>query len=139
SSTGGPSALSTVLAGLPADFPRPVVIVQHMPPGFTASLARRLDRLSPLNVDEAVEQRRPQPGAAWVAPGGAHLVCDELVRRCDWHDAQQLGMRQAVDLPLESAGDVWGGDDSAEILIGMGVDGARGARKLKKAGGTVLA
>src|SRR5690606_14389963 len=72
SSTGGPSALSTVLAGLPADFPRPVVIVQHMPPGFTASLARRLDRLSPLKVDEAVEQRRPQPGEAWIARSEEH-------------------------------------------------------------------
>lgn len=139
SSTGGPSALSTVLAGLPADFPRPVVIVQHMPPGFTASLARRLDRLSPLKVDEAVEQRRPQPGEAWIAPGGVHLVFDELGRMCYSHAAPHLGMRPAVDLTLESAVDVWGGDVIAVILTGMGVDGARGARKLKKAGGTVLA
>nr|MBO2472404.1 chemotaxis response regulator protein-glutamate methylesterase [Bacillota bacterium] len=139
SSTGGPAALSTVLEQLPGDFPRPVIIVQHMPPGFTASLAKRLDRLSPLTVREAVEFRQPKPGEAWIAPGGMHLVFDRYGRMRLTHDPPHLGMRPAVDVTLESAVDVWGGDVVAVILTGMGMDGARGARKLKRAGGKVLA
>lgn len=139
SSTGGPAALSAVLERIPADFPRPVVIVQHMPPGFTASLAKRLDKLSPLVVQEAVDFRQPKPGEAWIAPGGVHLVFDRHGRMRLSHDAPHLGMRPAVDVTLESAVDVWGGDVVAVILTGMGMDGARGARKLKRAGGRVLA
>lgn len=138
-STGGPAALSTVMSALSADFPRPIVIVQHMPAGFTASLAKRLDKLSPLTVREAIEHEEPQPGEAWVAPGGVHLVFDRRGRMRYRHDEPHLGMRPAVDLTLESAVDVWGADVVAVILTGMGMDGARGARKLKRAGGVVLA
>jgi len=139
SSTGGPSALSTLLGGLPADFPRPVIVVQHMPEGFTASLARRLDGLSPLKVAEAEPGHVPKPGEAWVARGGRHLVFDPEGRMVLSSAAPHLGVRPAVDLTLESAVDVWGGDVVAVILTGMGMDGARGARKLKRAGGKVLA
>jgi len=139
SSTGGPSALSSLMSQLPADFPRPVIIVQHMPEGFTASLARRLDSLSPLSVAEAEPGRVPKPGEAWVARGGQHLVFDPEGRMVLSSAAPHLGVRPAVDLTLESAVDVWGGDVVAVILTGMGMDGARGARKLKRAGGRVLA
>ncbi|HEY8417207.1 MAG TPA: chemotaxis-specific protein-glutamate methyltransferase CheB [Limnochordales bacterium] len=139
SSTGGPSALSTLLSGLPADFPRPVIIVQHMPEGFTASLARRLDGLSPLHVAEAEPGRLPRPGEAWVARGGFHLLFDEEGHMVLSSAPPHLGVRPAVDLTLESAVDVWGGQVVAVILTGMGMDGARGARKLKRAGGRVLA
>jgi len=139
SSTGGPSALSSLLSGLPAGFSRPVIIVQHMPEGFTASLARRLDGLSPLTVAEAEPGRVPKPGEAWVARGGFHLVFDEEGRMVLSSAAPHLGVRPAVDLTLESAVDVWGGQVVAVILTGMGMDGARGARKLKRAGGRVLA
>jgi len=139
SSTGGPSALSMLLSGLPADFPRPVIIVQHMPEGFTASLARRLDSLSPLHVAEAEPGRVPRPGEAWVARGGLHLLFDEEGRMVLSSAPPHLGVRPAVDLTLESAVDVWGGQVVAVILTGMGMDGARGSRKLKRAGGRVLA
>lgn len=139
SSTGGPGALSTVLSALPGDFPRPVVVVQHMPSGFTASLAKRLDTLSSLKVREAIEHHRPRPGEVWVAPGGVHLLFDARGRMLHSMAEPHLGVRPAVDLTLESAVDVWGGAVIAVILTGMGVDGARGARKLKRAGGTVLA
>lgn len=139
SSTGGPAALSQVLADLPPDLARPVVIVQHMPAGFTASLAKRLDRLSPLTVREAIDFQQPRPGEAWVAPGGVHLVFDRHGRMRFSRTEPHLGMRPAVDLTLESAVEVWGGDVVAVILTGMGVDGARGARKLKRAGGKVVA
>ncbi|MBO8142028.1 MAG: chemotaxis response regulator protein-glutamate methylesterase [Firmicutes bacterium] len=139
SSTGGPGALSTLLSGLPAGFPRPIIIVQHMPPGFTASLAHRLDSLSPLSVREAVEGRVPRAGEVWVARGGRHLVFDRRGRMRFSDAPPHLGVRPAVDVTLESAVDVWGGSVLAVILTGMGVDGCRGARKLKKAGGQVLA
>src|SRR5690606_7285630 len=135
----GPSALSSLMSQLPADFPRPVIIVQHMPEGFTASLARRLDSLSPLKVAEAEPGRLPKPGEAWIAKGGQHLVFDAQGRMQLSSAAPHLGVRPAVDLTLESAVDVWGGDVVAVILTGMGMDGARGARKLKRAGGKVLA
>lgn len=139
SSTGGPGALSTVLGDLGADFPRPIVIVQHMPAGFTASLAKRLNSLSALDVAEVQAGVAPQPGEAWVAPGGMHVVFDERGRFVHSDAPPHLGVRPAVDLTLESAVHIWGGDVIAVILTGMGVDGARGARALKRAGGYVLA
>lgn len=139
SSTGGPSALSTVLGGLSADFPRPILIVQHMPAGFTASLAQRLNGLSPLDVAEVVDGVVPRPGQAWIAPGGVHVVFDPRGRLVHSNAPPHLGVRPAVDLALESAVNVWGGEVVAIILTGMGVDGARGARALKQAGGQVLA
>lgn len=139
SSTGGPGALSTVLGDLSGNFPRPVVIVQHMPAGFTASLAQRLDALSELDVAEAVDGVRPRPGQAWVAPGGTHVVFDDGGRLVYSDAPPHLGVRPAVDLTIESAVALWGGDVVAVILTGMGVDGARGARALRQAGGRVLA
>lgn len=139
SSTGGPSALSTVLASIGSDFPRPIVVVQHMPPGFTASLARRLDSLSELRVEEAREGIVPRPGEAWVAPGGKHVVFDRRGRFMYSEAPPHLGVKPAVDLTLESAVETWGGDVIAVILTGMGVDGTRGARTLKRVGGRVIA
>lgn len=139
SSTGGPSALSTFLGDLPADFPRPIVIVQHMPAGFTTSLAKRLDTLSSLAVAEVRDGIVPRPGEAWIAPGGLHVLFDEQGRLNHDNGPPHLGVRPAVDLTLESAVRVWGRDVIAVILTGMGVDGARGARALKQVGGRVLA
>lgn len=139
SSTGGPGALSALFSELAADFPRPIVVIQHMPPGFTASLAARLDGLSALTVAEAVDGDTPTPGRAWIAPGGRHVVFDKRGRIRLSDAPPHLGVRPAVDLALESAVDVWDDDVIAVILTGMGVDGARGARKLKRVGGKVLA
>lgn len=139
SSTGGPGALSTLLGSLSPEFPRPVVVVQHMPPGFTASLAKRLDTLSALDVAEAVEGVVARPGQAWIAPGGTHVVFDKRGRMVYSDAPPHLGVRPAVDLTLESAVETWGSDVIAVILTGMGVDGTRGARALKRAGGKVLA
>src|SRR5690606_17017794 len=75
-STGGPGALAELIPSLPGDLSAPVVVVQHMPPGFTESLANRLNRLSDLAVAEAEEGHIPQPGEVWVARGGHHLVFD---------------------------------------------------------------
>lgn len=139
SSTGGPSALTSIIARLPRDFPLPILIVQHMPPGFTASLASRLDGISDLSVREAVPEHIPVPGEVLVAPGGVHTVFGPT--RAIRLDAgpPHLGVRPSVDIAVESAVAHWGGGVRLAILTGMGMDGAKGARLVKQAGGRVLA
>lgn len=139
SSTGGPKALSQLFAALPGDFPAPVVVVQHMPPGFTRALAQRLNELSALRIAEAEPGRRPLAGEVWVAKGGVHLVFSPAKAMCEDLGPPHLGVRPAVDVTLESAVARWGGNVVAVILTGMGMDGARGCRKVKQAGGKVLA
>lgn len=138
SSTGGPSALSELFSRLPESFPAPIVIVQHMPAGFTASLAARLDTLNALEVAEAREGVLPRAGQAWVAPGGYHLLFDADGRMLLSSDPPHLGVRPAVDLTMESAVEVWGSGVIGLVLTGMGMDGARGARRIKQRGGVVL-
>lgn len=139
SSTGGPRALMELVSHLPGDFAAPIVIVQHMPQGFTASLAVRLNKFSELSVAEAEQGVMPQAGEAWVAPGGQHLVFDRRGRMQLDSGPPHLGVRPAVDLALESAVDVWGSGIVGVVLTGMGMDGARGARRTKQAGGLVFA
>lgn len=139
SSTGGPSALTTIFSRLPQDFPLPILVVQHMPPGFTASLASRLDGLSSLSVSEATPNRVPMPGEALVAPGGVHTVFGPTrAIRLD-ESPPHLGVRPSVDIAVESAVAQWGSRVRLAILTGMGMDGAKGARLVKQAGGQVLA
>lgn len=139
SSTGGPSALAELFSRLRRDFPAPIVVVQHMPAGFTASLAARLDTLSALDVKEAEEGVVPERGGAWVAPGGYHLLFDADGRMRLSSDPPHLGVRPAADLTMESAAEVWGSGVIGLVLTGMGMDGARGARRIKQRGGVVLA
>lgn len=139
SSTGGPKALTQLFTALPGDFPAPVVVVQHMPAGFTHALAQRLNQLSPLAIAEAIPGRVPRAGEAWVAKGGVHLIFDHAKAMCEELSPPHMGVRPAVDITLESAVQRWGGNVVAVILTGMGMDGARGSRKVKQAGGKVLA
>ncbi|NLN26768.1 MAG: chemotaxis response regulator protein-glutamate methylesterase [Firmicutes bacterium] len=139
SSTGGPSALTAIFARLPKDFPLPIVVVQHMPPGFTASLANRLDGLSALTVSEAAPERIPKAGEALVAPGGVHTVFGPAgAIRLDT-SPPHLGVRPSVDVTVESAVARWGRGVRLVVLTGMGMDGAKGARLVKQAGGRVIA
>lgn len=138
-STGGPGALAHVLETLPGDFPVPIVVVQHMPAGFTLSLANRLDNLSALSVNEAREGVKAQPGEVWIAPGGVHLVFERNGAMRFNLDPPHLGVRPAVDVTVESAVARWGGSVLLAVLTGMGMDGAKGARLVKQAGGKVLA
>lgn len=139
SSTGGPKALMQLFTALPKDFPSPVVVVQHMPAGFTQALAARLNQISELEIAEAVPGRVPRAGEAWVARGGVHLVFDRSKAMAEDLRPPHMGVRPAVDITLESAVERWGGNVVAVILTGMGMDGARGCRKVKQAGGKVLA
>src|SRR5262249_55169982 len=137
-STGGPNALAAVLPRLPADFPVPVVIVQHMPPLFTRLLADRLRAHSSIPVNEAESGKKLEPGKAWIARGNHHLT---LVRKgADVflslnQDAPENSCRPAVDVLFRSVVQVYGENVLAAVLTGMGSDGALGARQIKKAGG----
>lgn len=142
SSTGGPQALTNVLTKLPADFPAPIVVVQHMPPVFTHHLAARLDQMCLLTVREAAGNETLRPGEVLIAPGDFHL---ELRRRgTEVKTVLQQGppensCRPAVDVLFRSAAGVYGPNCLAVVLTGMGHDGLRGADEIVHAGGTVLA
>jgi two-component system, chemotaxis family, protein-glutamate methylesterase/glutaminase len=140
-STGGPPALQTILAKIPATFPCPILMVQHMPVGFTASLAGRLDRISPLRVKEAEDGERFEAGRAYLAPAGKHLKIvrqgGALHARLDTSPEQALHT-PSVDVLLASAAAVCGRRSLALVLTGMGKDGAIGAAALKTAGGRVV-
>ncbi|MBI0536812.1 chemotaxis-specific protein-glutamate methyltransferase CheB [Roseomonas sp. KE2513] len=142
SSTGGPQALAAFLRGLTQLPPVPVVIVQHMPAGFTAMLADHLDRLGPLRIAEAKEAEGLRPGHVYVAPGDRHLLVERgsaglLARLRD--DSPEHFCRPAVDPMLRSAVQSCEGRVLAVILTGMGQDGFEGCRSVVAAGGTVFA
>jgi two-component system chemotaxis response regulator CheB len=140
-STGGPIALQSVLPALPGDFPVPVVVSQHMPPEFTQSLAGRLDDCSSLNVREAEDKMRLEPGRAVIAAGGYHLTIDKPgARHVVRTPERPAGSSHipSVDVMLNSACDVFGGRILTLIMTGMGQDGLQGARRVKENGGTVF-
>jgi two-component system, chemotaxis family, protein-glutamate methylesterase/glutaminase len=137
-STGGPKALGELIPQLPSPLGAGVVIVQHMPPGFTASLATRLDVTSPLTVSEAAGGESVSPTAALLAPGGSHLRlgADRHARLSD--DEPVGGLRPRADFTIEDAAKVYGPRMVLVVLTGMGRDGLEGARAVKAAGGRVL-
>jgi two-component system chemotaxis response regulator CheB len=137
-STGGPPALTRVVPLLPAGLHATVLVVQHMPAGFTAALARRLDSLSPLPVAEAAEGDSLIPGRVLIAPGDFHLLVTKD-RRIHLDTGPTVhGVRPSVDITLASVADVYGRNASVAILTGMGRDGAEGAARLESAGGQVI-
>jgi len=138
-STGGPGALHEVIPRLPADLPAPVLVVQHMPVGFTRSLAERLNKLAAMPVKEAQPGDRLSAGQVLVAPGGYHLEVNKEGTVNLTQSPPQHGVRPAVDVTLESAVAAYGASCLAVIMTGMGFDGTRGAALVKKAGGTVIA
>jgi len=137
-STGGPNALALLMPQLPKNFNVPVLIVQHMPPVFTASLAEHLSRISPLAVREAKDGEVLAPGSALIAPGGRHLTLKKATAsagRC-WmtviHDGPPVNScRPSVDVLFSSVAQVNPGGVLAVILTGMGEDGAAGIADLK--------
>lgn len=141
-STGGPRALQEVIPKLPADFPAPVAVVQHMPKGFTASLAQRLDHLSPLTVVEGREGLPLRPGMVVIAPGDYHLrlKVEGGKVRCSLSQTPPVhSVRPAADHLFESAAQLPGMHPVGVILTGMGKDGTEGARVLKDRGAVILA
>ncbi|MCU6599798.1 chemotaxis response regulator protein-glutamate methylesterase [Peribacillus frigoritolerans] len=136
-STGGPRALQTVLTGLSEDIDAPILIVQHMPPGFTKSLATRLNSLCKIKVKEAEEGELIQKGVAYIAPGGYHLKVRKV--GMTWAillDQSELrnGHRPSVDVLIESVSEMNDYAKIAVIMTGMGMDGSKGLTKLKQKG-----
>ncbi|MCC9003845.1 MAG: CheB methylesterase domain-containing protein, partial [Candidatus Competibacter sp.] len=140
-STGGPPALATLLPQLPATFPVPILIVQHMPPIFTRLLAERLAAHSTLSVAEGTAGEILRPGQIRVAPGGSHMVLERdgsQIRLLLHQGEPENSCRPAVDVLLRSAVDIYRGNTLAVILTGMGNDGLRGCEAIRKAGGQIL-
>jgi two-component system chemotaxis response regulator CheB len=140
-STGGPVALSRVLPALPANFPAPLLIVQHMPPGFTRPLSDRLNAQCKLAVHEAVNGMILEPGTALVVPSGKQAALrrtrgETEVRLLD-DDGTSLHV-PSVDVMVSQVSEIYGSSAIGVILTGMGQDGVRGLRKLKERGGYVI-
>jgi two-component system chemotaxis response regulator CheB len=136
-STGGPKALQTVLTAIPAHFPAPIVIVQHMPAGFTKSLAQRLDTLSAIRVTEAEDGQELEAGTAYIAPGGYHLEVQQVngMLKAHLHQAEPRGgHRPSVDVLFESVSQLTNVDKWAIIMTGMGSDGTKGLKLMKERG-----
>lgn len=137
-STGGPKVISSLIQSLPSSLSLPVFIVQHMPKGFTASFAERLNTVSSVSVVEATDRMPVERGKVYVAPGGYHmLVEDRMIRLLDTDKIH--GVKPAVDPLFESVIQTYGKKTLAILLTGMGKDGAKGCLAVKKAGGYVLA
>ncbi|MEZ5102664.1 MAG: chemotaxis-specific protein-glutamate methyltransferase CheB [Thermoleophilia bacterium] len=137
-STGGPQALAELLPKLPAPLGQGVLIVQHMPPGFTASLAERLDKASPLTVVEARGGEALDPRVAYLCPGGSHLRVGQDKKSRLTDEAPIGGLRPRADLTIEDAARLWGDRLLLVVLTGMGSDGLAGARVVKQHGGVVV-
>ncbi|MCK8823820.1 protein-glutamate methylesterase/protein-glutamine glutaminase [Fuchsiella alkaliacetigena] len=138
-STGGPRALKEVITNLESGFGLGVLVVQHMPPNFTKSLAERLDRLSALEVKEAEPGDKIRPGKALIAPGDYHLLVRKKGEVDIDRSAKQHNVRPAIDLTMESAAEHYPGSIIGVVLTGMGRDGTRGLKAIKNAGGYTIA
>ncbi len=141
-STGGPNALSAILGSLPAEFPVPIVVVQHMPPLFTRILADRLSSQSPLTVREAVSEEQLEPGTVLIAPGNFHLALrrdGERVLTVLTQAPPENSCRPAVDVLFRSVAEVYGDRALGLVLTGMGHDGLQGAEVMRRAGSRLLA
>jgi len=140
-STGGPDALSRLLSELPADLGVPVLVVQHMPPVFTAMLAERLDRVCPLAVTEATDDAVLLPGMVVIAPGDHHLRLGRTAGVLRTHldqGPQENFCRPAVDTLFRSVHETVGGRAVAVVLTGMGQDGTAGCGLLARSGARIV-
>ncbi|KZE65890.1 chemotaxis response regulator protein-glutamate methylesterase [Fictibacillus phosphorivorans] len=140
-STGGPRALQEVITKLPADLEAPVVVVQHMPAGFTQSLANRLNALSHVHVKEAEHQETLKKGNVYIAPGGMHMRLNERIGQVFItldREAPVGGHRPAVNVLFSSAANLTNYQKIAVIMTGMGSDGTNGILDLKENGQTIV-
>lgn len=142
-STGGPVALQTILTQLPANFPHPILLIQHMPAAFTPAFATRLNSLCKIKVKEAENGDRLVPGVAYLAPGGKQMLVESKgavkTLRVFEDDSARVTYKPCVDVTFASAAKAYQADVLAIVLTGMGADGRDGARLLKQAGATIWA
>ena len=140
-STGGPNALAEVLPKIAADFPAPIVIVQHMPPLFTRMLAERLDKQSSIRVREGEANGVVENGTAWIAPGDHHMVVERrgtAVRLRLNQERPENSCRPAVDALFRSVAQTFGANALGVVLTGMGSDGLLGAQAMREAGAQII-
>ena len=141
-STGGPLALQNVLVDLPADFSKPIVMIQHMPATFTPAFAKRLDQLCKISVKEAEDGDQLKPGLALLAPGGKQMLIEgragnAVIRIIE--SEPSLTYKPSVDITFRSANKIFPAKTLAIVLTGMGADGREGARTLKAQGSEIWA
>ncbi len=137
-SSGGVQALSSLLGALPADFPLPIMIVQHIGAEAGNGLARLLDAHSPLRVKEADEQDMVMPGHVYLAPANYHLLVEPDERLSLSADAPVSYARPSVDVLFEAAADVYTDTLIGVVLTGANFDGSRGLARIKQCGGLVI-
>jgi two-component system, chemotaxis family, protein-glutamate methylesterase/glutaminase len=140
-STGGPKALQEILPILPADTPVPIVVVQHMPSGFTAPFARRLDNLCAVSVHEAANGELVLPGVVYIAPAGSHLTVERAGSRtvvCLSDKPGNLLHVPSVDVMMQSVASAFGSSAMGIIMTGMGSDGAQGMKAIHREGGLTV-
>ena len=141
-STGGPNAISMILPQLPADFGAAILIVQHMPEGFTHMFAGRLNQSCRIRVKEAGEGDRIEPGLALIAPGNRHLKIAKLNKRgvaVLSASPAVNGHRPSADVLFDSVSKEFGKETIGLLMTGMGEDGARGLGRIRAAGGYTMA
>jgi two-component system chemotaxis response regulator CheB len=141
-STGGPSALMNLFKNLPENLPSPVLVVQHMPEGFTSAFAQRLNTNSSLKVKEAEDGEEVLPGCGYIAPGNFHMAVENnrSVRTIRVFAGRKVsGHMPSIDVLFDSMADCCGKDSVAVIMTGMGRDGAEGISRVKKKGGYTIA
>jgi two-component system, chemotaxis family, protein-glutamate methylesterase/glutaminase len=138
-STGGPKALAALIPKLPSPLGTGTLIVQHMPAGFTGSLAARLNRSSKLTVAEAQGGEALDPHTALLAPGGKHLRLSDNGRATLTEEPEIGGLRPRADLTIQDAARLFRNRLLLVVLTGMGSDGLKGATEVRKYGGRILA
>ena len=142
-STGGPVALQTIITALPANFPLPILLVQHMPAAFTGAFAARLNTLSKIEVKEAADGDVLRPGVAYLAPGGKQMLLEGSDSHCKLRikedDSPRITFKPSVDITFGSAAKVFQDKVLAVVLTGMGSDGRDGSRLLKQFGSRIWA
>lgn len=137
-STGGPVALQNILTALPANFPLPILLVQHMPGTFTSAFAERLDRLCKIRVKEAEENDQIRPGLALLAPGGKQMLVSDNGQSVSIIEGNnQFQYKPSVDVTFGSAARSVRGKILAVVLTGMGSDGREGCKLLKRGKATI--
>ena len=141
-STGGPAALMQIFKSIPDNFPSSLLVVQHMPEGFTRAFAERLNMTSALTVKEAEDGDRVLPGCGYIAPGNQHISIEEKNRERFirvYQGDKVSGHRPSIDVLFNSMAVTTGSDTIGVIMTGMGKDGAEGILRIKEAGGYTMA
>lgn len=142
-STGGPVALQRILTNLPANFPLPIILIQHMPAAFTGAFAQRLNSLAKIEIKEAADNDILRPGVAYLAPGGKQMLVEgnesQARLRIKEDDSPRITFKPSVDVTFATAARVFQDKVLALVLTGMGADGREGARMLKQVGSRIWA